>query len=164
MYRASDIVKLLFVVKTPGTDVAVNADALPTVAAYHDGVADSGLVVTVTNLAAGVYLASATIPSSGYDAFERVSFVASYLVSTASLKQLLENAPIVASKVQIDMAQAVPVSNTAETVGDALNGARAQAFGKWAVVDNALYIYAADGTTLVRTFVLNDSNNPTSRT
>ncbi len=68
-----------------------------------------------------------------------------------------------ASGCQLDMGQAVPAANTGQTVGDALNAARAQGFGRWALVGTALTIYAADGTTVVRTFTLNDATSPTSR-
>jgi hypothetical protein len=71
-------------------------------------------------------------------------------------------------KALLDLAQAVPTSNTAQTVGDALNAARAQGFGKWALNPLAnpptLVLYAADGTTVVRSFTLNDPTSPTTRT
>lgn len=66
--------------------------------------------------------------------------------------------------VPLAMAQAVPTSNSAQTVGDALNAARAQGFGKWALSGTSLTLYAADGTTVVRTFVLDSATAPTSRT
>lgn len=65
---------------------------------------------------------------------------------------------------QQDMTQAVPTTNTAQTLGDALNAARAQGFGKWALVGTTLTLYAADGTTVVRTFTLDSATAPTSRT
>lgn len=66
--------------------------------------------------------------------------------------------------VQIDMTQSVPTSNTGQTVGDALNAARAQGFGKWTLSGTTLILYASDGTTAVRTFTLDSSTSPTSRT
>ncbi len=66
-------------------------------------------------------------------------------------------------KVQLDLTQAVPTSNTAQTVGDALNAARAQGFGKWVISGTALTLYAADGSTVVKTFTLNSATAPTSR-
>jgi hypothetical protein len=65
--------------------------------------------------------------------------------------------------VQIDMTQAVPTSNTVQTVGDALNAARAQGFGKWVISGTTLTLYAADGTTVVRTFTLDSASSPTQR-
>lgn len=64
---------------------------------------------------------------------------------------------------QLDLTQAVPTSNTAQTVGDALNAARAQGFGKWTVVGTTLTLYAANGTTVIKTFTLDDPTNPTRR-
>ena len=63
----------------------------------------------------------------------------------------------------IDLTQAVPTSNTAETVGDALNAARAQGFGKWSISGTTLNLYANDGTTVVKAFTLDSSTAPTSR-
>lgn len=64
----------------------------------------------------------------------------------------------------MSLTQAVPTSNTAQTVGDALNAARADGFGKWTLSGTTLTIYAGDGTTAVRTFTLDSSTAPTSRT
>jgi hypothetical protein len=64
----------------------------------------------------------------------------------------------------LNLSQAVPTSNTAQTVGDALNAARAQGFGKWQLVGTTLTLYAADGTTAVRTFSLDSVSAPTVRT
>jgi hypothetical protein len=74
------------------------------------------------------------------------------------------NPAAVGSVMLVDMTQAVPTSNTAQTVGDALNAARAQGFGKWAISGASLLLYAADGTTIVRTFLLDSATTPTSRT
>ena len=64
----------------------------------------------------------------------------------------------------LNLSQAVPTSNTAQTVGDALNAARAQGFGKWQMVGTTLTLYAPDGTTAVRTFSLDSVSAPTVRT
>jgi len=66
--------------------------------------------------------------------------------------------------VKLDLTQAVPTSNTAETVGDALNAARADGFGKWVKSGTTVTLYANDGTTAVRSFTLDSSTSPTSRT
>ncbi len=64
----------------------------------------------------------------------------------------------------IDLTQAVPTTgNTAHTVGDALNAARAQGFGKWVVSETTLTLYANDGSTVVHTFTLDSATAPTSR-
>ncbi len=69
-----------------------------------------------------------------------------------------------ATGIQISMTQPVPTSNAAETVGDALNAARAQGFGKWTIVGTTLTLYADDATTPVRVFTLDSATAPTSRT
>jgi hypothetical protein len=66
--------------------------------------------------------------------------------------------------VLISLTQAIPAHNTAQTVGDALNAARAQGFGAWSLSGTLLTLYAADGSTVVRQFTLNSPFNPTSRT
>jgi hypothetical protein len=65
----------------------------------------------------------------------------------------------------IDLTPVIPATgNTANTIADCLNAARAQGFGKWAIVGTTLTLYAADGTTAVRTFTLDSATVPTSRT
>ena len=66
-------------------------------------------------------------------------------------------------RTRIDLAQTIPNSNTAQTVGDALNAARAQGFGKWILSGTSLTLYAADGTTVVRVFTLDSASAPTQR-
>lgn len=68
-----------------------------------------------------------------------------------------------AGKVALDLAQTIPNSNTAQTVGDALNAARAQGFGKWTISGTTLTLYAGDGTTVVRSFTLDSATAPTQR-
>jgi hypothetical protein len=63
----------------------------------------------------------------------------------------------------LDMAQPVPTSNTAQTVGDALNAARAQGFGKWAINGTTLSLYAPDNTTVVKSFTLDSAKFPSQR-
>ena len=69
----------------------------------------------------------------------------------------------VTNGVHLDLTQSIPTSNTAQTVGDALNAARADGFGKWAIVGTTLSLYAPDGTTVVRSFTLDSSTAPTQR-
>ncbi len=64
---------------------------------------------------------------------------------------------------QIDMTQSVPLSNTANTIGDALNAMRAVGFGKWVISGTNLSLYAPDNVTVVKSFTLNSSTAPTSR-
>ena len=63
----------------------------------------------------------------------------------------------------LNLSQAVPTANTAQTVGDALNAARAQGFGKWQLVGTTLTLYAPDGTTAVRVFSLDSVSAPSVR-
>ena len=64
----------------------------------------------------------------------------------------------------LDFTQAVPTSNTSQTVGDALNAGLAMAFGKWTLVGTTLTLYAADEVTVVKTFTLDSGTDPTTRT
>jgi hypothetical protein len=63
----------------------------------------------------------------------------------------------------LDLSQGVPSSNSPQTVGDSLNAARAQGFGKWVQNGLTLTLYAADGTTPVRVFALDSASAPTQR-
>lgn len=66
-------------------------------------------------------------------------------------------------RVLLNLTQTIPATNTAQTVGDALNAARAQGFGKWVLSGTSLTLFAADGTTVVRTFALDSGTAPTQR-
>ena len=63
----------------------------------------------------------------------------------------------------INLSQAIPTSNTAQTVGDSLNAARAQGFGKWVLSGTTLTLFAPDNSTPVRTFTLDNATAPTQR-
>jgi hypothetical protein len=63
----------------------------------------------------------------------------------------------------LDIAQLIPLSNVPQTVGDALNAARAEGFGVWDLSGDALTMRAPDGVTPVHAFTWNDPDNPTSR-
>ena len=69
----------------------------------------------------------------------------------------------VGSAMTLDLTQSVPTSNTAQTVGDAFNAARAQGFGRWKIIGTQLNLYASDNTTIVKTFTLDSSSTPTER-
>jgi hypothetical protein len=64
---------------------------------------------------------------------------------------------------RLDLTQPIPAANAAQTTGDALNAARAQGFGAWALSGTTLTLYAGDGTTIVRSFTLDSATAPTSR-
>lgn len=66
----------------------------------------------------------------------------------------------------LTLATAVPTTgNTANTLGDCLNAARAQGFGQWTLNKgtNQLTLYAPDGETIVRQFQLDSAIAPTQR-
>ena len=64
---------------------------------------------------------------------------------------------------QLNMKQPVPLINPNQSLGDALNAARAQGFGKWTISGTVLTLYAPDGTTPVRSFTLDDPEKPKKR-
>ncbi len=69
----------------------------------------------------------------------------------------------VSNPVAINMTQSVPVQNTPQTLGDALNAARAQGFGKWTIVGGVVSLYDASGNTVVHTLTLNPAPADSSR-
>lgn len=67
------------------------------------------------------------------------------------------------TNVNLNLNQFVPFVNTPHTIGDSLNAARAHGFGKWVIAGTNLTLYADDGITPVRIFVLDSSTAPTQR-
>lgn len=65
--------------------------------------------------------------------------------------------------VRHDLTQPLDPTNVTDTVGGALIGARSQAFGKWVISGSTLTMYAADGTTVLRTFTISPSPSAASR-
>jgi hypothetical protein len=63
----------------------------------------------------------------------------------------------------LDLSITVPTNNIDQTVGDALNAARAYGFGKWIINGNNLEYYAPDNSTIIKTFTLDNPNYPRSR-
>jgi hypothetical protein len=111
--------------------------------------------------------------SAGADPSDRESLVVANdpydaadlgLSSLAALEGRLPASPAaVGDAMTLDLTQAVPTSNTANTIGDALNAARAEGFGKWVRTGTTLDIYAPDGVTVVQSFTLDDPDTPTQR-
>lgn len=87
---------------------------------------------------------------------------AGYIVGT-NLDDPVSSRAAPGDNMTLDLTQAIPTSNTAQTVGDALNAARAEGFGKWVLIGTTLTLYAGDGVTVVRTFTLDSATNPTQR-
>lgn len=148
------------------TAAAINADALTAAKVAPDvGTEIAGAVRT--DLA--VELARIDVANSSRASQTSLDVVDDFLdTEVAAIKAKTDNLPAspagVGSVMQLDLAQAVPTTNTAQTVGDALNAARAQGFGKWTISGTTLTLYAANGTTVVRTFTLDSATDPTSRT
>jgi len=81
----------------------------------------------------------------------------------ASTEEVLSRAQP-GDQMTVALAQVVPLSNPPNSVGDCLNAARAQGFGRWQILEDRLRLYGPDGLTLVREFILDDPVRPTSRT
>lgn len=164
--RSGQSIVCLFTTRAFSTGVGTNADSLPAGTLYVNGVSNAA-TVTVTNVTTGVYKAAVTMPTLAVgDVVDlrisaTVSSVADNAVVWRDTKDILLDG---SGDVALDLTQEVPTSNTAQTVGDALNAARAQGFGKWAISGTTLTLYASDGTTVVRTFALDSATYPTSRT
>jgi len=102
---------------------------------------------------------SSRLPTGGFIAPDNAAIAA----IQAKTDNLPANPAATGDPMTLDMSQHVPLSNTAQTVGDALNAARAEGFGKWDLIGTTLTLYAADGATPVHAFTLNDATNPTMR-
>ena len=105
---------------------------------------------------------------AGYLDTEMAATLAAVDTEVAAIKAKTDNLPAspaaVGSAMTLDLTQALDLTPTDETVGDALLAARAQGFGKWALSGVTLTLYAEDGTTALRVFTLDDADAPTSRT
>jgi len=94
--------------------------------------------------------------------------VTGIVTNTVTLSSGLHTGAIIPNVTEVASAsllltQTIPASNTAQTVGDALNAARADGFGRWVLSGTTLTMYAADGLTVVRTFTLDNSGSPSQR-
>ena len=75
----------------------------------------------------------------------------------------LNGLTITSGAVNLNLAQALDPTNLGDTVGGGLIGARGQAFGKWVISGSTLTMYAADGTTVLRTFTISPTPSAASR-
>lgn len=153
MYRSGSVFTLLFTTDN-GT---ANADSLPTAKLAHNGTDDNTVTLVVANLDAGRYKVSGTIPLT-YVAGDSIAVTVSATISSVSTKQIVLNATI---DLGIDFTQVVPTSNDPQTVGDALNAARAMAFGNRSLIGTVLNYYAPDASTIVHSYLLNSAIAPT---
>ncbi len=122
----------------------------------------SGVITANATQWGGVGVGGMPLAASAYTA--PPSVVAIRQEIDANSTQLAAIDAVLASGVSLNLAQVIPASNTTQTLGDALNAARAQGFGKWVLSGTSLTLYAGDGTTVVRTFTLDSATAPTSRT
>jgi hypothetical protein len=156
-----------FTTASPTTGAATNADSTPTATANRNGSDDGTFSLTVANLDAGRYSVTGTVPG-GYAAGDIVVITAAATVGGVAGKAVIGQFEIdtkrVSDPLQLDLTEAVPTTNTAQTIGDALNAARAQGFGKWIFSGTTLTLYAPDNVTPVHTFQLNSTTAPTQRT
>jgi len=85
----------------------VNADALPSVSAYKNGVVDAGFVLTAANISTGFYKITGTIPI-GYADDDRVGIYVSCAVSGATKGGIVDQITIVSSDMS-DLASGISV-------------------------------------------------------
>lgn len=105
---------------------------------------------------------------AGYLDTEMAATLAAVDTEVAAIKAKTDNLPAspaaVGSAMTLDLTQALDLTPVTDSVGDALVAAVSQGFGKWTLAGTTLTLYAHDGTTVVRTFTLDDATDPTSRT
>lgn len=151
-YTASTVSDKTGYALTSGEHTAVAADVLDATASGHNTAGTIGAKIN-TAASAGSDPLLNTVPGS-YGAG----------TAGAALGRVPSSPAAIGSAMTLDLTQAVPTSNTAQTVGDAFNAARAQGFGRWVLSGTTLTLYAGNGTTVVRTFTLDSATVPTSRT
>jgi hypothetical protein len=85
----------------------------------------------------------------------------------AKTDNLPANPAATGDQMTLDLSQSVPLVNTDQTVGDALNAARAEGFGRWVVdtvaIPPTMTYFGPDGTTPVRVFQIDSAAAPTQR-
>lgn len=117
----------------------------PFVGAGVEALTDSGLVIASENDTNALDTAILAVPGAVWSSGSRT----------------------LTAPVDIDMTQSIPLTNTPNTVGDALHASRVQGFGRWVLdlVGKTLTLYEADGTTVAKVFnlTLDGSGNPVAR-
>lgn len=89
MYKPSDPFYKVFTTSSPSTGAAVNADSLPVATANHNGADDGAFTLTVTNIDAGRYKITGTVPS-GYVKGDVVNVTVAATVSTIAGKATVD--------------------------------------------------------------------------
>lgn len=152
MFKANSAFVVEFVTSS-ATGAAVDADTIPVVTLARNGVDDTSVGMTVTKIDTGRYKASGTLPQA-YTGGDSIAISVAATIGGIAAKDVINNGVVDRG---LDLTQAIPTSNTAQTVGDALNAARAQGFGKWTLANGTLTLYAGDNSTVVRTFAVSTS-------
>ncbi len=153
---------------TSGEHTNIASDVLDTTASNHN---TAGTIGNKINSAASAGDPWTTALPGSYVAGSAGNIVGNNLdAKVSAVKSKTDNLPAspaaIGSAMTLDLTQSIPTSNTTQTIGDALNAARAQGFGKWKVDTSAktLTLFAADNSTAIWTFALDDINTPTTRT
>lgn len=89
MYKPSDPYVKEFITSNPGTGAAANADSTPVATANHNGTDDGSFTLTVTNIDAGRYKVTGTVPS-GYAAGDVVNVSVAATCSTIAGKAVID--------------------------------------------------------------------------
>jgi hypothetical protein len=144
------------------------------VAPDNAGIADTGagvadLLARLTSTRAALLDALAHLDADVSSRLSTAGYMAPDNAGIAAVQAKTDNLPAnpaaTGDAMTLDLAQPVPLTNTAQTVGDALNAARAEGFGNWSfdVPTKTMTLFAPDGSTPVHSFIWNDANDPTSR-
>ncbi len=167
-YTASTVSDKTGYALTSGEHTNIAADVLDAAAASHN---TAGTIGNKINSAGGAADPWGTAIPGAYASGTAGNIIGNNLdAKVSAVKAKTDNLPAspaaIGSAMTLDFTQSVPTSNTAQTVGDALNAARAQGFGKWKIDSTAktLTLYASDNSTAIWTFALDSVTSPTTRT
>jgi hypothetical protein len=144
---------------------AINASAIAA-----DAITDAKVAadVTIASVTGAVGSVTGSVGSVGAGGISNSSFAAGAIDNAAIAPDAIGSSELATSAVTeiVDalLATVLDVTQTGDTVEGALVAARAQGFGKWVWSGTTLTLYAADGSTIVKTLTFNSATNPTSRT
>ena len=144
----------------PPSAATIGAAVWDVTLASHLSAGSTGLALNAAGSAGDPW--STSLPGA-YGAGTAGKILGSYLDAAITTRSTYAGGAVasVTTPVSIDLTQAVPTTNTAETVGDALNAARADGFGKWKISNGTtLELFASDNLTVVRTFTLDSATSP----
>lgn len=138
---------------------AIDATAIAPNAIGASELADDSIDAGALAASAGSELGTANWSTTTRALTDKAGFAISGTPST--LEAMLASQPTTEEFIGQFLATNVA---TGMTVNDTLVAAWAQGFGKWSISGTTLRLYGPDGTTVLRTFQLNSSTAPTSRT